>query len=357
MGKQANKQEGNSRESEIERMAEASLRRELAEAGTSQDEIDKLFMEEVDGEGDFEEESEGADSEGNSEAPEVSEPEEKKEEKLEDIRDRKVKAKIDGVEEDVSIETLLRTYQINKSADKRLQEAAAKERELEERAMRLLELQGNMLGGDRKKAEDAAADSKKKEDLADDDSVRDAIASIFSGDEEASAKKLMDAIDAKVRKETERRIAEERKNMEKMADERIRQVAPEIQTQMLWDTAVSDFVSSNKQIFEDPVLANLWKSNLEDFAEKGLSPKEATESAGKSVMDWLGKYAPKAESKPNEPQDDGVPSRKERKDASKKYDVGNVSSKKSQRSESEDDDTPMSTSDYVRMARKARGQA
>lgn len=368
MAKKENKM--SARADEIERMAEESMRRALLEAGNSQEDVDSLFYEE--GENLEQEEGELGDGEesqasGDDEPKNEEHSEEEKKDSDLDISGKKLKAKVDGVEEEVSIETLLRSYQINKAADKRMQEAAAKERELEERAMKLLELQGSLLSGERGKAaaaEEEAAKQKKEERLVEDDSVREAIASIFSGDEEASAKKLMDAIDAKVRAETERRMADERKNLEKLAEDRIRKAAPEIQTQMMWDSAVSDYVSSNKDMFEDPVLANLWKTNLENLAEQGLSPRQATEKAGESVRNWLGKYAPKQsddgrneDEQRREQEDEGIRSRKERKDASKKYDAGSVVSKKSQRGATDDDDTPMSVSDYVKQARKMRGQA
>lgn len=276
----------------------------------------------------------------------------------EDLFGKKVKAKIDGVEEDVSIEQLLRAYQINKAADKRLQDAASKERELDQKMIKLMEMQNALLEKENSRKEAPVQKEEPKVDRK--AKIKDALSSVFAGDEDIASEKLFEAINEHIHTETERRIAEERKNIEKIAEDKINSTAPAIQERMKWDAAVADFASDNKDIFDDPVLSNLWESNLVSLAEQGVSAKEATRKAGEAVRSWLGKYAPKQERSEEKEEkieekrgDSGIPSRKDRKDASKKYDASSSVSKKSK--SDENDDKEMTNAEIIAAMRRKRG--
>lgn len=104
----------------------------------------------------------------------------------------KVKVKVDGVEQEVSLEEMTRTYQKNAAADRRLEEAARRQRELDER-----EAQINAQLAERSAA---ATKTDPAEPLVDPAVAKQFTAALFDGDEEKAVAGFNAAVQAAVDK-------------------------------------------------------------------------------------------------------------------------------------------------------------
>jgi hypothetical protein len=111
----------------------------------------------------------------------------------------KVKVKVDGVEEEVSLEEMTRTYQKNAAADRRLEEANRRLREADEREAQL----------NAQMAERSAAATKTNpaEPLVDPATAKQFTAALFDGDEEKAVAGFNAAVQAAVDKAMSGRAA------------------------------------------------------------------------------------------------------------------------------------------------------
>jgi hypothetical protein len=97
----------------------------------------------------------------------------------------KVRVKVDGVEQDVTLEELKKGYQKDSVASRRLEEAAQRQRDVERREAALAE---------RERQIQASTATPSPEDEGDDDDIQAAIDALVDGDNETAAKLLKQAV-------------------------------------------------------------------------------------------------------------------------------------------------------------------
>jgi hypothetical protein len=217
-----------------------------------------------------EEEQELAPSEDDEEAGDGVEQEEE---------DDSVVVKVDGVEQRVPRDKVLdagiRTYQKEAAADKRLQDASARIRQLEAYEQQLREREAKL--NEQLPQKDAAP---QQDDDGDDDAYRRAAEALYSGDEEEAAKALKLLVNSGRSKEPTQSFDTNRIVQEAVALTRY---------EMALESAKESFFSEYSEIVEDPVLYRLADENSAKLQDEhpDWSPKQILMESGKLVRDWV----------------------------------------------------------------------
>lgn len=204
----------------------------------------------------------------------------------------KVKIKVDGVEQEVSVNDLVRGHQKNASADKRLEEASIARKSADK-----------LIEDARTQAEkiiaDATAAGKKPntagdggEEITDTPSGKDAIGKamnlIYDGHQDEAAG-ILDA-------EINRRV-QEAKAPDATVD--TAELAAKIKTDLSWDAALSKFNTDHAEIASDPDLRQMFQTRLNAAGAAASTPQEAIEKALEAMPSWLSKVSDKPGDKPD----------------------------------------------------------
>jgi len=217
-----------------------------------------------------------------AEEPAVSEADEQIAAQLtiEDPKDKFVRVKIDGQEQDVSLEEVLRNYQKGSAADRRLEEATRlmKEARVQAEAQTRIEPQ----------QEHAVTQTESGPDELK-VAVRTALSKVFEGDEEAAAEAL-----AKV---LERREQPARAPEAQQID--INSLAEQLQQRMDVKTAIERVRTDYPDIIADPDLDQLTYLKTQAKEEAGIPRAQALLEAASEVYQKMGKK-PGRQDAPNE---------------------------------------------------------
>lgn len=264
---------------------------------------------------------------------------------------KRVRAVVDGKEEEVGIDQLIANYQKGKAADKRLAEAAAAKREAE-RILASLEHTRKDAADD---SDEGATSKQYKQPLPaageTAPSVKDALsrfaAAIYEGDEEAAAAILEPLLE-------EKRRADDKDADATSVD--LAAISRQVRLDMEWDQALSAFASKNQDIAADETLVGIWQANLNAAAAQSTTPADAVAEATRLTREWLGKITP-SNPKPREADVPNLEERRQRKEQAKRLDLGRPSNIAAPSDKSNNDTKPQSGSDIVANMRKQRGQA
>jgi hypothetical protein len=240
--------------------------------------------------------------------------------------------KIDGEEHEVDDEELIRGYQKNQTASKRLEEAATRLKELDAReaAVRTEEAR---IAEQIKKIQAPLPEPQGDDDVADEDYEK-LLNAIYEGNN-AEAKKVLGKLQLMGRAQP---ATPQTVDLDGIADK----AAAKATEQIAMRTAMEKFQKDYKDIVSNPHLAKVADGFLdEEIRSKPFA--EAIEEAGKRTREWIAEITPKPE---NTNQREAAKANKEK--------VDNLPSQSSV-SGSANDDVDESASDTIRNMRKARG--
>lgn len=267
----------------------------------------------------------------------------------------KVKVKVDGVETELLVSDLVRDRQKTTAADKRLEEASITKKAADQ----VLADARTEAARITTEAAEAAKKGTKTDVIVDDegkektgapsgkDAITLAMSAIYDGHQDDAAG-ILDA-------EINRRVAEAR-GSGATVDEA--QLAKKIKTDLSWDSEISEFNSTHKEIVSDPELSRMFQRHLNEEAKTSTTPKEAIEKATEKVTGWMTTVLGKAPAAAGDKGDlkvnkDELKNRKEEKTATDT--VRSNSSIRSQAAEGADE--VYDPSKVVKEMKEARGQS
>jgi len=186
-----------------------------------------------------------------------------------------VKVKIDGIEEEKSLEELVRHYQKSESGDRKLQQAAIEQqrlaeerRQLEEERLALQELARKPVTSE---PDPDIEELKVKRREAMEFGDYEAFDQFDEAINNARLKKTQPSIDVD--------------SITQNATQTVRQ-------QMQYESAYISFANENKSLISDPTLYNLTMGTFNEMCKESNSYQEAFEKTGKAMKDWIGSVSP-----------------------------------------------------------------
>lgn len=186
-----------------------------------------------------------------------------------------VRVKVDGVEREVSVAEMQRTFQKNEAADKRLAEATRLLREAQEAQLRA---QTENALTNVKKPSDTANNTDTTSTATEDEAGlgKEFLKSLFEGDEDKALAALT-------------KLTAGRQASAPILDEAelAKKLTPAIKQQLVVESASDKFKADYPDIVGDPYLANVADGFLDSFIQEGKPFAEALEAAGKKTRDWL----------------------------------------------------------------------
>lgn len=192
------------------------------------------------------------------------------------ILSRKLKAKVDGVEEEVSIEEMLRSYQKARAADERLRRASEIEKDLAQRQQQLLELQNRLLERQNEPKRDDPAKPSEEEDAQ-----RELMDAIFSGDEEKAAKAM-----ARRDRALEQRLSENFSKRSIEIEQQAIRRASEAALEASWNASINDLAAERDDVASDEFLSAVFNRHLADAVGTLGKSKEAIKVAEYHYDAW-----------------------------------------------------------------------
>lgn len=283
---------------------------------------------------------------GNVATPPEETPEERKVIKpAEDQIQKQLRTvKIDGEEREIDDEELVRGYQKNQTASKRLEEAALAQKEAERRQAELdareaaIRAEEERIAEQVKRIQTPLSEPQGSEVAAADEADYDKLLNAIYEGNNAEAKKLLGKLQLAGRATTATPPAVD---LDGIAD----RAAAKAAEQIAMRTAMEKFQKDYKDIVSNPHLAKVADGFLdEEIRNKPFA--EALEEAGKRTREWIAEITPKPAEQTQVPAREAARANKER--------VDNLPSQSSV-SSSANDDADESASDTIRNMRKARG--
>lgn len=208
---------------------------------------------------------------------EIEQPVEPEEEVREEVEEEvkeeepKYRVKIDGEEQEVPLSEILRGYQKDSAASRRLEEASRRQKELDEREDRLREHEARLSNTPETQATQQMA--------ADPGAFLDAL---YEGDREKAAKLLNDLGIGRQQTATQEQINPS-------------EVAALVKQQIAVDSAFETFKRDFQDVLKDPYLVKIADQFLDEERASGTPEAEAIIQAGKRTQDWVRKFAPPAQ--------------------------------------------------------------
>ena len=194
----------------------------------------------------------------------------------EDILNRKVKVKVNGAEEEVSIADMQRVYQKNTAADRRLEEASRREREL---AAREAQLNAQL------EATKAPAQKGADATMGDAEAKKVFTEALFDGDGEKAMAAFDSAVAAAVEKATQGRPN---------AIPDIDEITATVEQRFAVNSALAKSKQDYPEMYSDPDIEMLAASKIKRLREEdGLSFTEALDQVGGELASKFGWKAQK----------------------------------------------------------------
>lgn len=248
--------------------------------------------------------------------------------------DMLVKVKVDGVEATLPLHEVLKGFQKDATASKRLEAISKQQRELDARAADVAEREAALQrGAPAKKADDPPpANAAAVKDV-----VEEVVSALFTGDEQKSKEALTKILEGRANGATP---------LVDPAQFRA-QVLTELKTELAFETALAKFDEDYKDIVSDPVLAGIADQILDAELQKGVSIKTAFKTAGTETRKWLESKAPKP------PTENEREQQKREDKAARKAQIDNLPSANAKAVTLED--KPQTPSQTIAEMRKARG--
>ena len=176
----------------------------------------------------------------------------------------KFKVKVDGVELEVSAEDLIRTYQKNSAADRRLEEAARILREAEELAAQKQVVEQEVAQGENKNLRDEAAN---------------VLSKVYEGDQEAAAEALVSLL-------SKTKGGDQPTTRHEIDEEAL---TNQVLERMAFNTAVERVKSDYPDIVADKNLEQLVVMQSNNLVSAGMARADALLSVADNLYKSLGK--------------------------------------------------------------------
>lgn len=187
----------------------------------------------------------------------------------------KYKVKINGVEEDRDIDDLVANYQKSESADRRLQQAALAQQQLNEERQQL-QLERQQFEQQRAQPEARQTDA--------------TLAELRQ-----QRKDAMEIGDVEEFDRLDEEISQHRTNLASVPVDYERvtsQASAQALNQIQYETAFDEFKSKNVDMVNDDVLYNLTMSTLNEVCKDSSSYQEAFAKTGEIMKSWIAKVSP-----------------------------------------------------------------
>lgn len=195
------------------------------------------------------------------------------------LNGKKTRVKIDGVESEVPLDQIIRSYQKDGAADNRLREA-------NEALRRAKEMEDRLAAATRAAPAPAPADQQQNNQASTGQGSAEArkkfLDAMFSGDEEAAAAAFDEAVSA---------VAGRSAATTPDPNEIVRQALPAIKQQMDIDSALTEFSSKYAAIDADPYLSRRAADIAQQKLSEGMTYRDALMAAGAETNDWVRKVA------------------------------------------------------------------
>lgn len=245
--------------------------------------------------------------------------------------------KIDGEEREIDDEELVRGYQKNQTASKRLEEAANRQKELDAREV-AIRAEEARIAEQIQKIQTPLSEPQGSEVAVTDEADYDALLNaIYEGDN-TKAKKLLGKLQIGGRAPA---ATPQAVDLDGIAEKAAAKAAERI----AMNSAMEKFQKDYTDIVANPHLAKV----ADGFLEEELRNKpfaEALDEAGKRTREWIAEITPKPKEQTQTPAREAARANKEK--------VDNLPSQSSV-SSSANDDVDESASDVIRNMRKSRG--
>lgn len=185
-----------------------------------------------------------------------------------DLANMRVKAKVDGIEEERSIADILKTYQKDSAASKRLEQAAARQAELDQREAELAIREQALTNLNA--AKPASTDNLSVSD----DAVGQVVTALYDGDEEKTKQALKELF-------AQRPPAIATQPIDPAV------IAEQVRQRIKTDEAMQNFGATFTEIVADPVLAQVADTYLAKELQDGVELNEALTKAGNATREWI----------------------------------------------------------------------
>lgn len=190
---------------------------------------------------------------------------------------RMVRVKIDGEEQEIPENDVIKGFQKDATASKRLEEASRIKKELDARETALAERERQIVAA---QAAQAIKDSPTPP-APEGDAVKEFLTAFYEGDEEKTEQAL-------------RRLTAGRPSATPEPDYKsiVPAVKDQVKKELEAEKAVMEFTKDYKDIIDDPYLAKVADTFFDAEIKGGKSFSEALTTAGNNTRDWIKKYAP-----------------------------------------------------------------
>lgn len=186
-----------------------------------------------------------------------------------DLANMRVKTKVDGIEEEHSVADLIKSYQKDSAASRRLEEAAKKQREIDARAAELDAREAAL-----NDAANKPDDGKPPRDR--DAKLSEAISALYEGDEDRTKAAFNELF------EGERLPATQ---PQESVDPAV--IAEQVRQRIRNEDAMAKFHNDYETIVSDPFLVKVADTYLAQALQDGIEYGEALKKAGDSTLEWL----------------------------------------------------------------------
>lgn len=191
---------------------------------------------------------------------------------------RMVKVKVYGEEKEITEEELIRSYQKDAAAAKKLEEAVLKQQALELRETALA-------GREAQLAKQLQEPAKQSETTHDDvDIASQVVAAIYEGDEEKTREALI-----KLMKGRQGQQAQPTPDLTQITQS----VTNQVKTQLAQESAMGKFLSDFADVVSDPYLVKIADEFLLQEQAQGKPYAAALQEAGNRTRSWIADKAPK----------------------------------------------------------------
>jgi len=244
--------------------------------------------------------------------------------------DQMVRVKVDGIEMELPISEVVKGYQKESTADKRLKEAALRLKEIEEREQSLA-ARGKEAIPEREEPTPSAQPDETARERA-----KRIIAALVEGDTEGAVNDLASVFEAP----TASKVPEfDQTKVVQLVQESLRQQEYERE----FNQARESFVKNHSDLNENPTLASMVNERYAVAVEAGYSPIQATDYAVKEVRQFVTDLTAKA----------AGPTSNNRQKRKQSYDTITPASGRLDTSSQQQDDT--SPASVIAQMRAARG--
>lgn len=185
--------------------------------------------------------------------------------------ERMIKVNVDGVEGEVPESEMVRGYQKEAYANKRMQEAAILQHSLSEREQAIAAREEQLNKQQKPNSEEPPPNS---------DVVQDVVTAIYAGDEDATKAALT-------------KLIEGRQQPTQAPTQDTQAVVQQVKTQLAQEAAMDKFLDDYKDVVADPILTKIADDFFAEEQALGKPYAEALEEAGKRTRTWIGDKTPK----------------------------------------------------------------